>query len=169
MGHLFKQRVDEPLTNSLQQGKRFFFLYGDGIKDLFLEDICNGVVSLKENVQNCFLNRDDCEIFVTVNTDGVNVLRKRENEIIDISSRYLKLPDKEKSEMPGDDEEGDGQKNEGKSNEAKKLEENIKYSRKKDTILPVDNVDKLWITIWKILSRVDFLLYYIDCIRHHLI
>ena len=36
-------------------------------------------------------------------------------------------------------------------------------------IILVDNVDKLWITIWKILSRVDFLLYYIDCIRHHLI
>lgn len=128
MGHLFKQRVDEPLTNSLQQGKRFFFLYGDGIKDLFLEDICNGVVSLKENVQNCFLNRDDCEIFVTVNTDGVTVLRKRENEIIDISSSYLKLPDKEKSDMPDDEEEGDGEKNNGKSDEAKKLEENIKKS-----------------------------------------
>lgn len=128
MGHLFKQRVDEPLTNSLQQGKRFFFLYGDGIKDLFLEDICNGVVSLKENVQNCFLNRDDCEIFVTVNTDGVTVLRKRENEIIDISSNYLKLPDKENSDMPDDEEEGDGEKNNGKSDEAKKLEENIKKS-----------------------------------------
>ena len=36
-------------------------------------------------------------------------------------------------------------------------------------VILVDNVDKLWITIWKILSRVDFLLYYIDCIRHHLI
>ena len=121
MSKLFKQRVNEPLTNSLQQGKRFFFVYGDGIKDVFLENINDGVLSLRESVQKCFLSRYDCEIFVTINTDGVTVLRERNGVISDISSSYLSLQEKEDSEMPDDDEEGGNTQDERKkSDEAKK-------------------------------------------------
>ena len=126
MEKLFKQRVGEPLTKSLQQGKRFFFLYGEGIKDVFLENISSGVLSLKENIQNYFLNREDCEIFVTINTDEVTVLRKRNGKVIDISENYLKLQDKEDSEMPDDDEEGGIQQDRNISSDAKKLEEDIR-------------------------------------------
>lgn len=122
---LFRQRINNPLINSLQQGKRFFILYGDGIKDVFLESIGNGVLSLKENVQNCFLYRDDCEIFVTVNTDGVTVVRNRDGRIIDITESYLKVQEKEDSEMPDDEEEGGIPEKRKQSDAAKDVEDNM--------------------------------------------
>ncbi len=103
---LFKKRIDSPLTKSLQKGKRFFFLYGEGIKDVFLCGLDKGAISLRDAVSSCFLSQEDCEIFVTVCTDGVNVLRKKNGSINDITEDYLIPDDKEDNEMPDDKDEG---------------------------------------------------------------
>lgn len=128
MSKLFKERIDEPLNKSLQQGKRFFFLCGDGIKDVYLENFNEGVLSLNEKVRNFFLKRDDCEFFVTVNTDGVSVLQNSNNSFIDISDSYLRLEDKKDSEMPDDDEEGGIAEKREESKQAKETEKQMRQS-----------------------------------------
>jgi len=128
VGKLFKNRIDEPLTKSLQQGKRFFYLYGEGIKDVYLENFNEGVLSLNEKVRNFFLKRDDCDIFVTVSTDGVTVLRSRNNEIMDISESYLRLKDKKDSEMPDDDDEGGTPEKREESKQVKETEKQMRQS-----------------------------------------
>lgn len=126
MKELFKHRIDKPLSKSLQQGKRFFYLYGDGIKDIFFENFKEGVLSLNEIVRNFFLKRDDCDIFVTVNTDGVVVLRIIDDKIVDISKSYLRLEEKKDSEMPADDEEGGMPENRDISKQAKDAESQMR-------------------------------------------
>lgn len=129
---LFRKRVSEPLNKSLNQGKKFFFLYGDGIKDCYLEDIHNGILSLRDVLKKYFFNREDCEIFVLVNTDGVQVLKKKASGLIDdISKSYLSLASKSDNEFPEDDEEGGGQTDpkisgHEESEETKRLKESLK-------------------------------------------
>lgn len=127
---LFRKRIEEPLTKAINQGKKFFFLYGDGIKDCYLEDMFSGILSLRDTLKNYFFNRNDCEIFVLVNTDGVQVLRKRNSSFIDITKSYLTLDSKKDNEMPEDEEEGGGEsdprlnRNED-SEEVKRLRQNL--------------------------------------------
>ncbi len=106
---LINKRVSDPLKKALDKGKKFFFLYGDGIKDCFLEDIYDGILSLRDILKTYFLSREDCEIFALISTDGVQVLRKQQSTLIDISSNYLTLASKSDNEMPDDEEEGEGE------------------------------------------------------------
>ena len=94
---MYKQRIGTPLKKGLDHGKRFFMLYGNGIKDCYLEDFYIGISSLQESLKLFFFDREDCDIFVVVNTDGVQVFRKRNDKIIDISQNYLTLEEKEYS------------------------------------------------------------------------
>lgn len=127
---LINRRVSDPLKKALDKGKKFFFLYGDGIKDCFLEDIYDGILSLRDILKTYFLNREDCEIFALISTDGVQVLKKQQSTFLDISSSYLTLASKSDSEMPDDDEEGEGEtdprlQKSGESEEAARLAQNL--------------------------------------------
>lgn len=123
---MYKHRTKEPLEKALNQGKRFFYLYGTGIKDCYLEDLYHGVCSLKGSLRHFFLEKEDCEYFVSVGTDGVSVEKESEGEYVDVSSTYLKLGTKPDDEM-GDDEE-DEEKTEDKKKknaEAERLEKEL--------------------------------------------
>lgn len=128
MSYLHRHRVGAPLGKAIDLGKRFFILYGDGVKDCYLEDFYEGVVSLRESIQNFFLAREDCGHFVVVNsTEMVQVFRKKGDEIVDISESYLTLGYKE--DDMGDDEDDEPERKQSK--ESQQLEQNLSESNVK--------------------------------------
>ncbi len=102
---LFKHRVKSPLEKGLNQGKRFFFLYGEGIKDGFLEGMYEGIYSLSETLRNYFLRKKDCRYFAVVHTEGVHVYTIDDEQMNDVSEDFL-MPEEVEDDMPDDEEEG---------------------------------------------------------------
>lgn len=125
---LYSHRLKTPLEKGIHQGKRFFFIYGDGIKDCFLEGLYEGIYTLHETLRNYFLNKNGCTSFVLANTDGVQVSAIRNGEICDISEEFL-TPKKVEDEMPDEDEGIDeSQPQRKESEESKKLQESMQSS-----------------------------------------
>lgn len=104
---LYKHRLKTSLEKGLNQGKRYFFIYGDGIKDCFLEGMYEGVYSLSETLSKYFLSKRDCRFFVLAGNDGVFVYTMEDGVISDVSAEFL-LPKKVDDDMP-EEEEGDSQ------------------------------------------------------------
>lgn len=126
---MYRHRIKEPLKKALDQGKRFYFLYGTGIKDCYLEDVYYGVYSLKESLRRFFLEREDCGYFVTVGNDGVIVEKESDGKYEDVSSEYLTQGIKKDDEMGEDNEEEESEESEEpQSDSGKKLKQAFQES-----------------------------------------
>lgn len=80
---MFKHRIKEPLKNGLDKGKRFFFFYGIGIKDYFLEDIYKEPFTMPETLKRFFLTeqRDVYRYFIRITSEDVTVFERQGESI----------------------------------------------------------------------------------------
>ncbi len=80
---MFKHRIKEPLKNGLEKGKRFFFFYGNGIKDYFLEDIYKEPLTLPETLKHFFLmgQQDIYRYFIRITPEDVIAFERKGDSI----------------------------------------------------------------------------------------
>ena len=100
---LYKHRMKTSLDKGMNQGKRQFFIYGDGIKDCFFEGMYEGVYSLNETLRKYFLSKRDCRYFVQAGNAGVFVYTMENGIISDVSEQFLS-PNMVDDDMPDEDE-----------------------------------------------------------------
>ncbi len=64
-------RVINNLEKSILKGNRLFYLYSNGINDNMFYDYHYGILTLKDNLKNFFLEENDCDWFISLNSEGV--------------------------------------------------------------------------------------------------
>lgn len=121
---MFQHRVRNPLKNGLDKGKRFFFLYGNGIKDCFLESFYHGIVSLEQTLKNYFLKELEYYVFIRVTTESVEAFQLTDPDHMQISL----MEDFFTITQPKDDLDDIDESEKPKTDEARNLESNLNQS-----------------------------------------
>lgn len=106
---MYRHRIQTPLKEAIEQGKKYFFIYGNGVSDCFLENFYTGVYDFQNSLRHYFLGAEElkCDTFIVV-ADQVTVLSKQENDICDITSSYLR-PKRQKDDMDDNMEDAEGE------------------------------------------------------------
>lgn len=93
---LYRHRLKKGLTDAVNQGKNSFFLYGEGISDIFLESFYKGTMDLKDTIKRFFFRQEDlhCDKFVYV-SNTITIYQPGEVIDEDITTAYLEENRKE--------------------------------------------------------------------------
>ena len=93
---LYRHRLKKGLTDAVNQGKNSFFLYGEGISDIFFESFYKGTMDLKDTIKRFFFRQEDlhCDKFVYV-SNTITIYQPGEVIDEDITTAYLEENRKE--------------------------------------------------------------------------
>lgn len=120
---MFKNRIKDSIENGMDKGKRFFFLYGEGIKDYFLDSIYEAPHSLSGILKNYFLinKKDEYSYFVNFTPENQIAFELKDDKIVEDADFF---EPETKGDLPLEDEIANNNKGQ-EDPEAKRLRKSI--------------------------------------------
>lgn len=124
---MFENRLICPLEKGLSKGNNLFFTYGMGVKDYFLYNFYEGILSANETYKRFFLSDKKVKTYVHIKNKTISCYQFEKNKYEDITEQYF-LVDQEEDAFGDMDTDTTPTTEEGKEIQKKGEENNTAFS-----------------------------------------
>lgn len=143
---MFENRLISPLETGVSKGNNLFFTYGSGVKDYFLYNFYEGILSANETYKRFFLSSKEVKTYIYIKNKNISCYQFINNKYEDITEKYFSIEQEDdafgeiasdsiaSTEQGKEIEKTQRENNVGFSNNFVRLEELVKEKKEKTAI-----------------------------------